>query len=519
MNTILILLLIALTFILRVSPSFMRKDVYLIDHFFHLLYARKIRRNKFRYPKYFENFIIKKDPLAYPFLFHYFLALFPVTWRENASYYLSGLIDSIQVLLLGLFMFYFLPSINIELPAYVIYLACLTFATYPILMRVGDERNAAASARPLGELFFLFSILSTSLYLLHSSFIFFILAILFGSFVLLTSKFGAQAFYFVFFICSLFFLDLVFILITASSFLLAVVISYGGYLRVFRGHIAHSFMHNKIGFFKGRKKTGILELLNLFIKRPGEAVEAVYKLPGVSIFIFSPFLILIIYFYLHDFSIIQANLFLKFYFSWTIATVILVFFTSFGKARCFGEAERYADYSVFAISLIVPLFIYLYHNEIHMWIIFIVILLCHLILYGIYLYVWLKVFPSGAYNSQVCKKLNEFAPTNVACIPVNMSYELAYKTQHKLLWDPPGFSQNVKNFKKDIDRFNKLYSNYPLLNKDLSLLIEEYNIEIIVMKKLYGFRSIMNKLDIINFYDTSKFTQIYENAEYIIYRA
>jgi len=168
--------------------------------------------------------------------------------------------------------------------------------------------------------------------------------------------------------------------------------------------------------------------------------------------------------------------------------------TSFRLFSFLGEAERYGDYSVFAISLIIPVYLINQHPEINIYYIFAPFLLWHLILYSVVLFGWLKIMPSDSNVKPVIKYLNTLTKSNVAIIPVNLSYQISYQTQHNVLFNVV-FSDKIFEYNEEMKLFNELYYKYPLLNRDLDFLIKKYKIDFYVVKKYYSYMSAITSFD------------------------
>ena len=412
---------------------------------------------------------------------------------------------------------YYSDYSNNLIPSYVYFAAGLLFATYPLLMRVGDSKNVAASARPLGEFLVVLAILFAILFTLEHNIIYLLLSIFSGALVLLSSKFGMQAWLFLSIILSLFQWNITFILIVLASYLVAIILSWGGYLRVLNGHIAHSNFMMRVRYRAGLGYKLLLKLPKMIFENPKRAIEELYKFPIVSIFIFSPLLFFLVVFLSKDSHLIFESSFFNPFFIWGAGSLLICFFTSFEKTKFLGQAERYGDYSVFALVTIIPIYIYQFHNSRILWFTLAAVVIYNLVLYAISLYVWLYIYPSLKNLNLAVDKLKSLESKNIACIPINLSYQIAYQTDHKLLFHPPGFGNHIKKFDKDLQRYNKLYFKYPLLNTNLQKLSKDYGIQILVAKKKYAFRSVMNAKNIDEIYDFSTLCKIYENDEYYIY--
>lgn len=107
-----ILVCISLSNVILKWLIIVKYPIYSPDEFVHLEIIRCIRRNK-KVPKTFESFLIDKKyklPFAYPFLSHYLFSFLPVDLLTKNRKQLVILLDSMNIILIGLFSFIFTES-------------------------------------------------------------------------------------------------------------------------------------------------------------------------------------------------------------------------------------------------------------------------------------------------------------------------------------------------------------------------------------------------------------------------
>lgn len=512
-------LFILLIIAVRLLPIMLRSDLLYVDHYYHLLFARILNRNKFRLPKRIDKFLVDKEAVVYPFLYHYFIALFPEKVRQKLVLFLTSLFDSVQfIIIVGVIILFGNQHgfSEITLKLFITIIGIL-FATYPILMRLGDPRNIAASTRSLGEMFFLIAQVLLYFHIQNGGWLFLAASVFFGSLVFLSSKFATQAFIFFSIFFSIFFLNIVFLIVLIISFFLAIVITGGAYIKVFKGHIAHSNFQRIIQHSSNTSYKVLLKIPRKLLTNPKSAIEDLYKFPLFSIIFHSPLLGLGLFFMVKDYAIIFNNVFYSFFFVWSAISLLICIITSTPLFRFLGEAERYGDYSVSAILIVLPLFVYNEYPEINIWMVFIPFIIWHLVLMVIVLYMWIKAMPSNTFINPLISFLNTKTTSSIACIPVNLSYQIAYQTNHKVLFNI-ALSESIAKYKTDLNEFNSLYYKYPLLSLDLQSLITKYKLNFFIIKKTYAYMSLSSSINLNELYDFSKFKNIYENQEYILYQ-
>jgi hypothetical protein len=524
MGFIILLVILILTFLLRALPGILR----IIggssgDQGYHILCAERIRENKFKYPDRLKGFLLP-GIYDYPPLFHYFLALFSRTKREQLTPFFSAIIDTIHVLVIYTFILYIAqtPELTIYIPnpTLTACIAGLLFATSPSLIYYGlGPRAFHATPRTLGELFFTVSFLSGCIYYLQGGIWALFLAGIFAGLVFLTSKFGSQALIFFSIILALFLQSLFFIALPVFGLIAALVLSKGHYRKVFVGWIKHSILYKNIAQQKnvytkfrndpsqfknivlGIKEKDFREFSRSFLNIITNNTYVIFAIRNIMFF-------WVFYLVLKHLEIVTSNNVLFFLFSWIIASLIIFFMTSLRPFLFLGEAERYIEHSVPAQVILLSVLFAFWMD----YMVFGLLLLYHLVFYVCNNVLIYGSYKLGMENRKAKEDLfswfisNKIKGKKVLSIPIDY-YEIQYKTDNAVLFPPANFTLIGE------DEYEDLFEEYPYPNRDLEKQIKRYELELIVVNKRsldYASKRGWN-------YDLGRFTKIFENIVYAVY--
>jgi hypothetical protein len=494
----------------------MRKDIYLVDHYFHLGLARLIKNNNFCLPAFYPNYIIKHSPLDYPFLYHYIIALIPEKYRENITHYLGGLFDLIQMFMIIFILKQIEQNLFVSFPSYVYYAALISFALSPSHLRV-DSRNVAASARPLGELLVMVTLNLTILAYTSKNNWYFLLATLSGTFTLLTSNFSTQAYIFIYLITAILIKDLLFVLLPVCSSVLALILTQGAYLRVIKGQFYHLRYMYKIKHGASVSYFESLRIPTMILKSFKQALEQLYKFPLFILVTYYPFIVFSAYLAIVYYDNIPNKVIFSLPFLFISAVLIIFFLTGFKRTKFLGQAERYLDYTTLFISAFLPVLIYLNKNAEILWFIYAAIMVFSSFLICTNLILWNKVFPSNRTIFDLADFLNKKKGMRIFTFPPNLSYLLSFKTQQLYLFNTSSYDpviiENIRDSSIDDPRFNKL----PLIVNNLKKVIQDYDLTHLVIKKNYSYMSLFGRLNLNELYPLDDYKVIYENSGYVVY--
>lgn len=332
-----------LAFILESYPRFINRE-YGVDIWTHLLYLKEYHKQK-GIPQRIENGFLVPGNYDYPPAFIWILSKFPFKLVEKYEFLFSPFFDSIHLIII----FGFVYVVTLSLP-----LALLTQLLY-ILTPIIILENSSATPRSLGYMLFTIVMMLMIFYYQESNILFLILAVLCGSLIFLVHRFTTQGFLFFAIAFDFIIQNMVFPLVFLVSFLLAVFISRGFYLKVIEGHIGNlKFWKNNINYrfahqVKGNIATNetrdfIFKIYNQFLKFPPFVLE-----------ITSPWVLFVLYIFIFEFPI---NPVMQKMVLWVVMSYILALLTTWvPRLRFLGEGQRYLELSVFPTTFLAANFL------------------------------------------------------------------------------------------------------------------------------------------------------------------
>lgn len=341
MNVLLLFLLslplAIFAFLFEVYPRF-KNRLFGVDVWTHLLYLKEYHRQK-GIPKRIEGGFLVPGSYDYPPIFISILSKFPLLLVEKYEFFFSPFFDALHIILIFFIPYALTGSI------FIAFLTQIFYILTPIIIL----ENSSATPRSLGYTFF--TIVFTSLILFQEKeFIFLALAILFGSLIFLSHRFTTQGFLFFSFFFVFLHKDIVYIFSFLMSFLLAIVLSKGFYLRVLQGHIgnllfwkdniAYRFAHQVKGNYrKSETKDFIFKLYNQFL-----------KFPPFTLSITNPWTLPVLYMFFSSSSLdpIFGDMLW-----WVVFAYALALFTLWVPGlRFLGEGQRYLELAAFPAAFL-----------------------------------------------------------------------------------------------------------------------------------------------------------------------
>lgn len=517
MNYYFLILIFFVAFIIRVLPVLIRKNLHLVDHYFHLGYAKLIRDNKFRLPKTYPNYIIKHGASDYPYLYHYLLAIIPEKFREKISLYLGGIFDIVQMIILIFFINTIEDISGYKYSEYLYYFALIIFALSPSHLRV-DSRNVGASARPFGELLLVLSIFIFIQYLFYGHFYLIILTVLIGSLILITSYFSSQAYFFIFIISSFFISEVWLFFIPFLSAFVVFLYTKGHYFRIVKGHYLHLKYMARIKHGATVSYSESLKIPYLLLTSFKKGLEYLYKFPLFIIILYYPVLVILFILLIYNKNDIFPNFELNNILTFIYSSVICLLMTSFRTTKFLGQADRYIESTLLFTVFLVAYLLGKYYSFDEFLIISTILIFYSLIVVIKNLIIWFKLLPSDIDDKELADFLNSKEKTRIITIPPYISYYLAVKTHHDLLYcqafyyDPVILTSIRDPLIKD-KKFDKL----PFIVNNLNAVSKKFDLKKLVIKKNYSYMSIYNKIDINELYPLNDYKLVYENKSYAVY--
>ena len=322
-----------LAFIFESYPRFINKK-FGVDIWTHLLYLKEYHRRK-KIPGNIENGFLVSGEYDYPPIFILILSKFPIKWVEKYEFLFSPFFDCLLIVLIFYISYFLTGNILFSVTVQIIY--TLT----PIIIL----ENSSATPRSLGYGFFTILFLSLFQFSLNQNIVFLLLALLCGTLIFLSHRFTAQGFLFFSVFFTLFEKNPVYFMTFILSFFLAVILSKGFYLKVFKGHlgnlvfwnknIKYRFFHQIKGSYKEHKtKDFIFKLYNQFL-----------EFPPFVLTITNPWMLPV--FYIFFFAKPSDPLLFKMLL-WVMLSYLLALLTTWiPKLRFLGEGQRYLELSAF----------------------------------------------------------------------------------------------------------------------------------------------------------------------------
>lgn len=332
-----------LAFFFEIYPRLINRKIG-VDIWTHLLYLKEYKRQK-GIPNQISNGFIITGGYDYPPMFITLLSRFSIKTVERYEFLFSPLFDFLHIIAIFFITLAITGDIVTSLLTQVLY--TLT----PIIIL----ENSSATPRSLGYLLFTFLFFSIFNYTNTGSEFYLLLALLLGSLILLTHRFTTQGFLIFSVVFTLFEKDPAYIAIFAGSFLGAVILSKGFYLKVLSGHIGNlkfwykniefRFFHQIKGDYRSHKNTDfVFKIYNQFI-----------NIPPVVLAVTNPWILLV---FLSMIFYFPSDLLLQRLLLWIMISYTLALITIWiKKLRFLGEGQRYLELSAFPAALLASRFI------------------------------------------------------------------------------------------------------------------------------------------------------------------
>lgn len=317
-----------------VGPSRVGRDAHA-----HLLFARDIANNGHRIPDK-PSKTVTEGIYAYPYLLHWILSFVPDRWLPTVDRYFSGLLD----VLLSLLILSLEPMGVLE--SHEVLLALIVFIATPEFMRPDLSHGLGISGRKPGVVLTTVSILLFTMWVEFASPLAFLVAVLAGAGVLLTSKFSTQAFFFIVLALSVF-VDATGLALLAGSFIVVATLSLGRYLTILKGHLTHLHDYAVAKQFKITNVKPSVSIPRLDdVETISDLLEAGYKNNVVRPLINNLFVIVVGFTYLMIYTSGEQILLPEGFYVWIGAGIGVFLLTSLPYLRFLGQAERYLEYTI-----------------------------------------------------------------------------------------------------------------------------------------------------------------------------
>lgn len=503
---------IILTFFVRAFFRLRHPKATGSDVWFHLHAAEEIRKNKHRIPPTLDGFIIR-TPFDYPPLLHFMTSFRTKESRERFEPFFGSFLDTCQVIFI--FFLALILSGRYELA----FISGTLFAFMPILVKA-DARVFFLSPRPFGQLYASFALILSLLFVWYGELHNLVLPMFFLSIVFLTSKFGAQAMIFIYLILALILFNGYFVLMLLGGMGFAILISKGHYLKVLSGHIRHSRFYrrslvHKHSWTKQISSSGkSMSASQADALGPKGVAVHLLKNPVVSALAYTPLLLILAVLLLFESPSLLNRPYRPQLLAWILASFIPVLIVSIKPLRFLGEAERYLEYGVAPLCILIPMVLYSLQDAL-IWTLLFLVFIYSVVLILINYRISVKEFvkrPGDPVDAEeVFQRLNQMPPARLMCIPVTTCFMTAYKTNHQTLF----WGGNVPEEFFSSDHFDFIFKDeFPFPSEDIGSLVSRYGITHILVWK-----QSLDRVPPGYYSGLSRHPKLFENTSYAIHRA
>lgn len=456
-----------LGFIFEIYPRFLNRK-FGVDIWTHLLYLKEYHKSN-KIPGRIENGFLVPGVYDYPPSFIFILSKFRLKLVEKYEFIFSPFIDSVLVFFIFYVSFYLTGSIALSIVTQIIYL--LT----PIIVL----ENSSATPRSLGYSLFTILFLSLFLFVQGGQPIFILIAILSGMLIFLSHRFTTQGFLFFSIFFTILEMSPIYVGTFILSFVLAVILSRGFYLKVLRGHVGnlkfwldninYRFAHQLKGAYKEHKtKDFIFRIYNQFL-----------KFPPFVLTITNPWTLPV--FYVFFFAMPQDPLFFRMAL-WVLFSYVLALLTIWvPKLRFLGEGQRYLELSAYPAAFLSSQLLFRFLGTDFEKIV-------------ILLYIFLGI---GAFVTTVVIQRKGIIKDKLRTVTLSMKQMFTYlrslKEKPKLLCIPHQITTSViyhtgcKVFvNASYSTINKISEIYPYIKKPIGEIMKTYNLDMILLNQDYA---------------------------------
>jgi|GEM_PF-2117573 len=534
-DIIYLIILIPLVYLSRILPRLYLPLAITHDSYYHLLWAKEIKRITYSIPKYHPNTYFKEQ-YDYPFLYHLFLSLFNDSNRLKAERATGAIFDAINFIIFFSFYKYYQQSFQLYSSEFSIaaYLTLSIIIFSPIILRLGyGPRAFNGSARVFGQTLYFLHLFATVVYFNNGNIFYLIVSIVACSTQFFTSKFSLQVLvFFSLFLCFAF--GFKYLAIIAISFLFAVVITKGHVIKIFRSQLTNMSFYLRIlqkrfvqkdeNFNKTFSRYWLsckhhLKMFVTFKISYADFKKWYYSEPyflHILITCFPFIFVFVLYLFNYDFWIYFSDK-SSFLLCWALAGIFWFLITKIEAFLFIGEAERYLEYAIFPIAFCTLLFAFQSTLPINILNYYFIILTSFLI-YSLYSYFHFlneyrknyKSLHDGYFESQkILIELNKHEVGNI--LPISAFWQSLYFSNFPTITLVHGFDGKVITEKVFLD----IFEQYPYPNLNIAYLTEEYNI-----KYLFGDKGSINvylkKIEDANY--ILPYTVILQSDNYVVYK-
>ena len=354
-------LVVLATAVLRLVPG-LTWPRHAMDGGYHMLLRREIRRHGMTMPRRVAAMALDEEQ-TYPWWYHWLLALFPERWLIRLPPLVSTLLDSAHAIIVVVLAARLVP----EAGATAGLVAGLLFATAPALLVVGiGPRAYEITPRPLGELSFTIFMAAGGAFVVTRDPIWIVTATLAGVVLLMSSKFAAQVVVFCAPVVAVIAHSWVPVLFAIGTFAAALLLTRGRYWWVLSGQWKHlSIFRRRLqhehAILRDRNRWAALAAAIGRATRAPRDREALGDLARLAEHNTVLQFLLRNLLWCGTLALLATGQFpawqeepgwQRWLVGWAVAPIAPFLLSSLRRFRFLGEAERYPEYGVPAVSVL-----------------------------------------------------------------------------------------------------------------------------------------------------------------------
>lgn len=496
------------------------------DNYWHLWQIKQIKKNGLGNHKVFNAIIPGYQ--AYPNFPHYLISKFPESKQIPAAYILNILYDCLSVIIFYFIVYFFQnkTAIFIEANANLPFLLTIFFSTTPIFFPV-TARLKSIGARTFGGLLSLIYFVILGAGINYELWLYaYPLCIIIGILIIMSSQFAMQVIILFSITLSIFYTSINPFLIVLLSIIIGSLIPKTGiweFWKYFK--INHYLRYIKIAqkgtsaSNRNRLKDFVYLPIMLF-KNRGQFLNIVFKKNTFIILMYSvPQLMIFTYILLNNFQVVDTilgNRLTEYLFYILLSSVIVFLLTSLKPLLFLGQAERYLEYSVWSITL---LLYYLFQfSGFDLYNLQILICLNISILLILFIFTQLTNYKKSLKGEEDSALIDliDFLDTKdgskVLSVPIKLSFGLAALSNNKDIYFYYKITANkIDGFKRSTE--DEVWVNF--IKPDFEYFVKEYSIDLFVFTT-----EAINQAKGLNIkYDLDNKSTVFENEKYKVYKA
>lgn len=427
---------------------FYKYHIFSQDEFIHFSIIKLIKKNK-KIPSVFNSFLMDEKyqlPFAYPPLMHYLLSFFSTEWVVKNRKIISFFVDFTNTILLYFFSYFLTNS----------FIAASQIILIFLLISFSSTDNSLLTPRVFG-----FVIVNLVMCLLAISF-----SMPLGvaaALLLVIAGFVISIFFLHKFTVQALLLSILPILFLSSYRIEVIIVILLSLLILVQSKLySQKILPEHIGCIR---KT-YLQYKNTSFNLKEMVVTIIYSAPFM----------LLMGFFLTNYSFFFENNIIKFMIAWTIPLQIFSYLAIFVKPlrAAVGEGERYRMYNFYPLSFLLGYFLFNYWQALNLILVFLSVIPMPLLA----LRLTCRKITSG-YNKltpeieKLCNYIKFLPRENILPLASNISSVVAYLSQKKVL--------NCLN----IDFVRRHPDLFPHIRKPYAEIIREFSIDYVLVEKTY----------------------------------